>query len=331
MATLVLFSAVLLVQGPGGRTVTSTSSTSTSPPQPAARGYAKGISFTPTGFDQQGISGYFAKARQAGGLVTWSGDWDALSDPRSAPYVLEAQARENNLTLLPELQILDSSSGHLLRPLNSSNEANYVTLVASFARTYTPRYIALGVEVNLLHDSDPASYQAFVSFFSTARAEIKAASPGTAVFTIFQLERMKGLDGGLFGGVNDTSKAEWGLLADFPSADLVGFTTYPGLIFHSPSSVPAGYFEEIAQHTRGPLAFTEVAWQSGSIPGWGNNETTQAGFVKDFFSLTSGLPKAVVVWAFAYDQAAPAPFDSMGLLNAAGAAKAAWTEWLEDG
>jgi hypothetical protein len=140
--------------------------------------------------------------------------------------------------------------------------------------------MALGVEVNLLYESSPTDFQTFVSFFNATRTAIRAASPGTAVFTIFQLEKMKGLDGGLFGGMNDTADAEWGLLSDFGSSDLAGFTTYPGLIYHSASSMPSDYYGEIARHTQKPIAFTEVGWQSGSLPGWGNNETSQASFVK---------------------------------------------------
>jgi hypothetical protein len=140
--------------------------------------------------------------------------------------------------------------------------------------------MALGVEVNLLYESSPTDFQTFVSFFNATRTAIRAASPGTAVFTIFQLEKMKGLDGGLFGGMNDTADAEWGLLSDFGSSDLAGFTTDPGLIYHSASSMPSDYYGEIARHTQKPIAFTEVGWQSGSLPGWGNNETSQASFVK---------------------------------------------------
>jgi hypothetical protein len=288
----------------------------------------KGLTFTPASFDAKGMSDYFAVATHAGDLVTWSGDWDALSYPQGAPYVIEAQAKQDNLAFLPELQVLNSSSGQLLRPLNSSNEAKYLSLAVSFAGTYRPQFMALGVEVNLLYESSPADFQSFASFFNATRAAIKEASPGTQVFTIFQLERMNGLDGGLFGGTNDASMSEWGLLADFPSADLVGFTTYPGLVYKNVSGIPSDYYSEIAQHTQKAVAFTEVGWQSGSLPGWENDQASQADFVRSFFRLTAPLPRALVVWAFAYDQSSPAPFDSMGLLDAGGTEKAAYAAWL---
>lgn len=333
LVLLIAASAAVIAFRPSGPGQTSTSSSSSSLSTSAAttEGYSKGLTFTPASYDGQGITSFFATAGQAGQVVTWAGDWDALSDPQSAPYVVEAQAQKDGLSFIPELQVLNASTGELLRPLNASNEAEYRSLAVSFAQRYKPGYMALGIEVNLLHESAPADYQAFAALFNATRAAVKEASPGTAVFTIFQLEKMKGLDGGLFGGVNDTSKAEWSLLGDFASADLVGFTTYPGLVYHDPSSIPGGYYAEIADHTDKPIAFTEVGWQSQGLQGWPNSEASQAAFVGAFFNLTKGLDMAVVVWAFAYDQAAPAPFGSMGLFTGEGTAKAAWQAWTEDG
>jgi hypothetical protein len=128
--------------------------------------------------------------------------------------------------------------------------------------------MALGVEVNPLWEKSPADFQTFVTFFDETRVAIRAASPGTEVFTSFQLEKMKGLGGGLFGGVNYTSKAEWGILADFPTADLVGFTTYPGLLFHDQAGIRNGHYAEIGQRTGKPVAFTEVGRQSSGLAGW---------------------------------------------------------------
>jgi hypothetical protein len=58
-----------------------------------------------------------------------------------------------------------------------------------------------------------------------------------------------------------------------------------------------------------------------------NDQISQAGFVKAFFLLTSGLQRVMVVWAFAYQQTA-APFNSMGLPDANGTLKQAWDAWL---
>jgi len=52
---------------------------------------------------------------------------------------------------------------------------------------------------------------------------------------------MKGLHGGPFGGTNDESLSQWGLLDDFPDADALAFTTCPCLVFKDPSEMPEDY------------------------------------------------------------------------------------------
>lgn len=309
-----------------GSTAPNTSSAST------IGAVAKGLTFTPATYDSNGISNYFSTAKLGGTIVAWAGDWDELGDPKGAPTVLQSLASQSGLTLVVELQFFSSSNGLVLRPLNSTNEAHYKNLAVSFAQSYKPGYMALGVEVNVLNEHSPADYKAFVSFFGEAREAIKAVSPATRVFTIFQLERMKGLDGGLFGGTNDTGKAEWGLLADFGKGDLFGFTTYPGLLYHDPSGIPDDYYLDIASHTQKQIAFTEIGWQSGSLSGgWTSSESSQAQFVSRFFNLTVGLQRVFAIWSVLYDQNVPPPFNTMGLFSNAGAAKRAWSAWTDEG
>jgi hypothetical protein len=57
-------------------------------------------------------------------------------------------------------------------------------------------------------------------------------------------------DGGLYGGANDPSKNLWFLLDKFPGADLIAFNTYPGMIYKTPSEIPADYFTGIKAHTK---------------------------------------------------------------------------------
>ncbi len=138
---------------------------------------------------------------------------------------------------------------------------------------------------------------------------------------------MKGLNGGLFGKANDPSLSQWNLLDRFPKMDLAAFTTYPGLIYWSPSEIPADYYSEIQQHTTKPVAFTEIGWHSAASPaGWESSNAEQAQFVTVFFNLTSNLNKEMA--SFLYDQNTIEPFNSMGLWNANNEAKPAWNTWI---
>ena len=87
-----------------------------------------------------------------------------------------------------------------------------------------------------------------MNFYNDVYDAVKAESPQTKIFPNFQLEKMKPTKGRTLGEANDPSKSEWDLLDRFPKMDLAAFTTYPGLIYRSPSEIPADYYSEIQQH-----------------------------------------------------------------------------------
>lgn len=260
-------------------------------------------------------------------MVEWAGDWQQLGG--AAPAEVARLASQDGLQAVVVVQFFSQSTGQLLRPLNSTNEQDYLGMTTDFLRQFKPAYFGVGIEVNILYEKDPADFQSFVSFYGQVYDAAKAASPSTHVFTVFQLEKMNGLKGGLYGGVNDANSSEWQLLTQFPKDDLLAFTSYPGLVYHDPSEIPSDYYSAITSHSNLSVGFTELGWQSGSVGGgWESNESRQAAFVNRFFVLTGGLDRAFAVWSFLYDQSAPLPFNSMGLLYVNGTAKQAWSAWL---
>lgn len=129
-----------------------------------------------------------------------------------------------------------------LRPFDEATCRAYLDAAVAFARDCRPPYLGLGVEVNILAEKSPADFERFVRLHDEVYDAVKAVSPKTKVFTVFQLEKMKGLGGGLFGGTNDPARAQWRLLSRFARLDLAAFTTYPGLVFKAPGDVPADYY-----------------------------------------------------------------------------------------
>ncbi len=309
--------------------VPSTPPAETSPAPNA--GTVKGVTLTPKSYKTSDFTNFFAKAKEAGTIVAWAGDWNALEvSDSSGPNVVAELSGTYAYTPLIEAQFFTPSTGKLLRPLDTAAKEKYTRDAAAFAEKYKPAYLAFGIEVNTLYEKLPADFDAFADFFSEVYDAVKEKSPSTKVFTIFQLEKMKGLNGGLFGGVNNESKARWALLDKFPKSDIIAFTTYPGLIYKSPSEIPADYYSELSSRTSKPIAFTEIGWHSASSPaGWESSETEQAEFVRLFFERTSSIKPEFAVWSFLYDQPAQQPFDSMGLFNADGSAKQAWDSWLK--
>jgi hypothetical protein len=329
VAVLLTAMALAAFRPPAPGTVRSTAApptTSTAGSAQEAPAPLRGLSFSPRNASAAGLADYFAKAG-GGGLVEWVGDWAGLAGPSSSPAAIAALSAQHGLEFAVAVQFFSQSDGSLLRPLNSTNEAAYLNSASEFAANYKPFYFGVGVEVNILYEKNSTAFRQFVRFYTEVYGAIKAASPATEVSTIFQLEHMEGLRGGLLGGTNNASLAEWGLLASF-TQDVFAFTTYPGLVFHSPAELPADYYIEAEAHSGLPLAVTEAGWQSANVSSdWASSEAAQSSFASTLLTQTAAAPSSFTVWSFLYDPPAQVPFDSMGLFSSAGVAKQAWAVW----
>jgi len=186
------------------------------------RGTLKGVSLSPRSDQPDDFTDFFDKAKQAGDVVMWAGDWIELSNTTGGgPTVVTELASTYNYIPLIEAQFFTQSDGVLLRPLDDSTKQIYINSAADFADRYKPEYLCFGIEVNVLYEKSQAEFDVFVQFYSEVYDAVKAKSPNTKIFTVFQLEKMKGLNGGLFGGTNDPTKAQWFLLDRFPTQILL--------------------------------------------------------------------------------------------------------------
>jgi hypothetical protein len=293
-----------------------------SEPQPQL----KGVSLSPLSYEEDDFLDFWEKASEAGSVVTWAGDWGHLVNG-TVPIVVTELADVYKCEPVILVTYMDQSAGTSHTLTDEIREA-YLNAVRDYTAEYKPTYIGVGIEVNAVYMQSNETYVEFREFFPQVYRAVKEASPGTQVFTVFQLEQMKGLCGGLFGGVNDESKNQWSLLDDFPDADLIAFTTYPCIIFGDPSEIPGDYYTEILVHTDKPVAFTEVGWFREGFPGWESGPEEQAEFIDRFFKLTGNVDPVMVVWSFLYDQNVQQPFDTMGLLDVEEAHTEAWDAWL---
>ena len=205
-------------------------------------------------------------------------------------------------------------------------------MVRQVAENYHPPYFALGVEVNRFYEEDPASFDAYLSLYAEMYEAIKAASPQTLVFPVFQYEKMRG---GVFFSGDRRAQPEWNLLDKFNgNMDLVAFTTYPFLLYATPADLPIDYYSEIKQYTSQRIAFTEIGWPSeplsvASDSPFGGSTDEQVEFVQRFFSLTSSLPLELALWSFPHDIGSsfnPA-FTSVSLRENDGTPKPALEVW----
>ena len=292
---------------------------------------AKGFSLSPKTFGPADYSAFFGQAVDNGSsAITWAGGWTELEKTSGAPYTVMQMAKKHNYQPIIIVGTHHDVAGvsQPLEPLNADNQQRFVSALTAFAKTYQPAYLGIGNEVNRIYGSKPADYAAFTQWFAQAAAAVKQASPNTKVFVIFQYEQLNGLYGGLFGGKNNEADTTWQLLDDFPTADLIAFTTYPYLIYKDPADIPADYYTRAKDHTAKATAFTEVGWPSGTeAPGYESSNDEQAAFVARFGTLVSPSNPAFVIWSFLYDQGTPKPFSSIGLIGRDGTAKPALQVW----
>ncbi|MFH1786021.1 MAG: hypothetical protein ABH842_06345 [Candidatus Micrarchaeota archaeon] len=287
----------------------------------------KGVTLTPKSFQSSDFNEFFVKANQAGSLVAWAGDWNELGENDGGPKVVAELAPTYGYTPVIEVQFFTQSDGNMIREFDDNTKMDYKAKAVAFAEKYKPEYFGLGIEVNILYEKSESDFNDFVSFYSEVYDAIKQKSPNTKVFTVFQLEKMKGL--GFFNTPNSSS--QWSLLNKFPKSDIIAFTTYPDLVYSSPSDIPDEYYGEIKAHTSKPIAFTEIGWHTAAEPsGWESSENEQSEFLSIFFNQTSVLNKEFIIWSFLYDQNTIQPFDSMGLIDEYGTSKLAWNVWINN-
>ena len=279
----------------------TTDETSEEPEAPALEYGLKGVSFSPRNYTGDGIVDFFTKAPESNDLITWVGDWIQLGDSDTAPYLVYGMRGLYGYEALVITAYIDQGSGTLLRPLDEETKQQYLESATSFASEYKPQYIGFGVEMNIVKKNNPEAYDAFKDFYPEVYAAVKEASPDTLIFTVWQLEQMKGLDGGIFGGVNDPDNAQWDLLDDFQS-DIAAFTLYPCLIYGDPSEIPDDYLSEITEHTSLPIAFTEMGWFRHGFTGWESTPEEQAAYIDRYFELSEPIDPVFTIWSFYYDQ-----------------------------
>ena len=294
-------------------------------------GFRKGVSYSPKSLTSVAdINDFWEKAVEAGEAVRSGGDWIDFNRPGKISSVVTELAQRNLLVPVIEVNFFNQESGKLLRPLSSANKTAYRDAAVAFAQKYQPPYFGIGVEIDTFYRAQPDQFDQFAALFNEVYDAVKAVSPHTIIFTTFQYERLQGLWGGLFGGTNDLAKENWDLLAKFPKADLVAFTTYPGLIYKDPRDIPNDYYSRIKSHTEKPVAFTEMGWFSGrGITGWESSEGEQARFIARFFELTEGLDPQLAIWLHLYQQAKTEPFGTMSLFGEDGQPKDAWDVWVK--
>lgn len=281
----------------------------------------RGVSLSPSATAANPFAEFFAQAEQAGSYISWGGNVTELAKANGAPAVLRQQTAQREQT---PVFIVSPTAADLK---SAATWEAWSDQVVAFARTSPPAFLGVGNEVN--KSLSTADLRAFAGYFPTLVSDIHRVSPSTKVFVTLQLEWLKGMRGGLFGGKNDAAQNQWSSkdLAPFFTGDVVGFTSYPGLVYREPSDIPDDYYTDITSHVDVPVLFTELGWFRTGPTGWESSRDEQADFIARYFVLTASVQPVFSIWSFLYDPAAKAPFETMGLLKADETTSPAWEAW----
>lgn len=304
----------------------TTTAASILPPEEPFRGFA----LSPVDYAGESVVEFFETASRNADAIERVGDILEWEEPaESGLAVVDALAAEYGYLSLSITGVFDVDDGELLRPMDDATFDRYVAAARSYAERHQPPYLGLGVEIDTQWRNRPDDFEVFVELFAAVAAVVDEVSPDTKMFTAFQLERLSGMHGGLFGGANDPESAAWELIDRFPDADIIAFTTYPGLVFPHPADIPEDYYTRLNGYAGGrPIAFTEVGWHSGGEYGvYSGTEEKQVAFLERFQELTAEADVAFYIWSFLYDQQAAGPFTSMGLVDRVRRPKPAWWVW----
>lgn len=252
-----------------------------------------------------------------GSYVEWN---DGLKDgiPQQMPLVNDLSKKQGFVPVY--------ALGFKKSPSFAGIKDDFEKVAVNAAEELKPKYLGLGVEVNVLYEKDPEDFGVFVQSYHQLYKEIKSVSPKTKVFPIFQLEYTKGK--GYLSG--QKRNEEWAILEKFEDQmDLAAFTTYPMLDYEDPKDIPEDYYFEITKHTKRKIAFTELAWPSGSLAGRSSSETEQAEFLNRFLELTKNLDKEFMIWTLVHDTQSNDLFGTIGLKNNDGTEKMVYQKWIE--
>ena len=253
---------------------------------------------------------------------------DEGHDPGEIPGVIQVTfgfAGDRDLAPVVAIGVkVDDGPGRIRNTVAWDDPAErqaFIDRVLQVVDEYEPEYLAIGVEVNRFWELLPDDFESFVGAYADAYDAVKEAAPETLVFTVFQLEMLKGA-AYLMGG-REALGPQWEVVDRFAGRlDLIGFTTYPYFDYETPAAIPDDYYAELAARYPGiPIALTEIGWPSRPLSvapdsGFGGTNEEQTAFVRRLGELTEGIPLALALWPFPHDigpSAGPPPFESTSL------------------
>jgi len=230
--------------------------------------------------------------------------------------------------------LFDMPSEHYGLPLTSKKIKEALTREVIFIiNNLHPEIFVLGNEINMTFEQDADSYFQFVEVYKEIYDIIKGVSPHTKMITSFQYEELLGNIPWRTGHV-----PRWELVDDFSGRnDLLGITTYPSFAIDFVRKLESDYYLQMREHSDLPIAFISAAYSSGKSREGYNISTPieQRRYLSKLLTDADVLNTKLIIWAIVedgslYNYPNSDLIRTMGLLDAQGIPKAAWSVWVEE-
>ena len=184
-------------------------------------------------------------------------------------------ARQNNLEYIFVIDALNGLNRRDFIGLPAGWNANFGnpdvrTAYKNYAlwvvRTFYPRYLGLGSEINTYMDAHPEDAQNFISLYNEIYALVKAEAPETKIFVTFQWDDINNMFPQPEEGERQRFHPNWGQVEAFePNLDLWVISTYPYFVFPSAVAIPAEYYTPLLTRTDKPVAIAESGFSSQAV------------------------------------------------------------------
>jgi hypothetical protein len=212
-------------------------------------------------------------------------------------------ARQNDLEYIFVIDALNGLNRKEFIGLPSDWDASFAnpnvrTAYTNYAlwvvRTFHPRYLGLGSEINTYMDAHPDDAGNFVSLYHEIYALVKAEAPETQIFVSFQWDDLNNMFPQPEEGNRQRMQPNWGQIEIFePNLDVWVISTYPYFVFPSASDIPADYYTPLLSRTSKPVAIAESGFSSQPVGFAQGSPEDQVAFLN---ALHTQLGPRLVFW-----------------------------------